>query len=55
MMLSALSMISIWNGLQQMDFVGLNNYLRLFNDRTFWTAFSNNLILMIATVTIQAG
>ncbi|OMF28644.1 sugar ABC transporter permease [Paenibacillus sp. FSL H8-0548] len=39
-----------WNfvsGLNQMKFVGLNNFSRLFNDDTFFTAFKNNILLLI--------
>lgn len=43
-----------WNGLQRMDFVGLQNYFDLFNDRTFWIALRNNVLFMVVTVLIQA-
>ncbi|MDQ8733920.1 sugar ABC transporter permease [Paenibacillus sp. LHD-38] len=39
-----------WNfvsGLNQMKFVGLDNFIRLFNDDTFFTAFKNNILLLI--------
>lgn len=43
-----------WNGLQKMNFVGIQNYSDLLADRTFWIALRNNLIFMVATVAIQA-
>lgn len=44
-----------WNGLREMNFVGLDNYRALISDPTFWTALRNNLIFMVATIAIQAG
>ncbi len=43
-----------WNGLKRMNFIGLDNYVQLFNDRTFWIALRNNLVFMVATIAIQA-
>ncbi|MFT0762109.1 sugar ABC transporter permease [Actinomyces sp. F1_1611] len=43
-----------WNGLKRMNFIGLENYVQLFNDRTFWIALRNNLVFMVATIAIQA-
>ena len=36
-----------WNGLTRMDFIGLDNYTRLFDDRTFYTALGNTLKFMV--------
>lgn len=42
-----------WNGLTRMDFVGLENYQRLFGDRTFYIALRNTLMFMVAAVGLQ--
>lgn len=42
-----------WNGLTRMDFIGLDNYTRLFNDRTFYIALGNTLKFMVAAVGLQ--
>lgn len=44
-----------WNGLTRMSFVGLENYIELFQDRTFYIALTNTAIFMVATVAIQAA
>lgn len=44
-----------WNGLTRMSFIGFDNYVELFRDRTFWIALKNTVIFMIATVFIQAA
>jgi raffinose/stachyose/melibiose transport system permease protein len=51
---TAYASLTDWNGLRRMDFVGLDNYIELFQDPTFWTALRNNLVFMVATVVIQA-
>jgi raffinose/stachyose/melibiose transport system permease protein len=33
-----------WNGIGDMKFVGIDNYMRMFRDNVFLTAFKNNLI-----------
>ncbi len=43
-----------WNGLRRMNFIGLDNYVNLFHDRTFWTALRNNLLFLVVTVGVQA-
>lgn len=43
-----------WNGLTRMDFVGLENYVQLFQDRTFYIALRNTVIFMVGTVGLQA-
>lgn len=37
-----------WRGNGPMEFVGLTNYTRLFQDRLFWVSFSNTAIIWIA-------
>ena len=40
-----------WNGMDDMVFIGLGNYARLFfDDPVFWTAARNNIIWMILTL-----
>jgi raffinose/stachyose/melibiose transport system permease protein len=51
---TAYASLTDWNGLRDMDFIGLENYRNLLQDRTFWTALQNNLLFLVATVAIQA-
>lgn len=45
-----------WDGIgAEMNFIGVKNFVELFQDQTFWTATRNNLVFLIATVTVQAG
>ena len=43
-----------WRGGESFNFVGLENYVKLFNDKVFWDSFVNNLkfigILMVAQI-----
>ena len=42
-----------WNGVAQMQFVGLGNYKNLFfNDKVFLTAIKNNLLWIVMTIVI---
>lgn len=50
---AAYASLTDWNGLTRMNFVGLDNYIRLFNDRTFYIALGNTLKFMVVTVTVQ--
>ncbi|MCI2128490.1 MAG: sugar ABC transporter permease [Sphaerochaeta sp.] len=44
-----------WNGMSpEMNFVGWANYVKLFHDKTFFTAVKNNLIFFAGTVFVQA-
>lgn len=45
------------DGISQMDWVGLRNYRRLFDDRIFWISFWNNVRWLVAFITfpILAG
>lgn len=43
-----------WNGLTKMDFIGLANYVELFQDRTFYIALRNTAIFMVGSVVLQA-
>jgi len=42
-----------WNGLTRMDFVGVENYVALFDDRTFYIALGNTLKFMVVAVGLQ--
>ena len=44
-----------WNGLTRMRFIGLENYIELFQDRTFYIALRNTLVFMVAAVGLQAA
>lgn len=45
-----------WNGISsEMNFIGLKNYIRLFQDPYFYIALKNNLIFFVFTVFIQAA
>ena len=37
-----------WKGGPQKTFTGLDNYIKLFHDATFWEAFGHNIYLVIA-------
>jgi len=49
---------SVWmsltnsDGITRQEFIGLDNYRRLFSDDVFWTSFFNNLKWLIAFITI---
>ncbi|MGP4040844.1 carbohydrate ABC transporter permease [Gracilibacillus sp. D59] len=43
-----------WTGIDaNMDFLGLENYVRLFQDGVFWTSIQNNFLLVIASLLTQ--
>lgn len=43
-----------WNGISaSRTFVGINNWKNLLEDRTFWAAFKNNIILVVCSICIQ--
>lgn len=45
-----------WDGLGQMHFLGLGNYINLFKDTLFWKALSNTLVIgIIAHIPILLG
>ena len=40
-----------WNGIGEKEFVGIQNYIKLFSqDKTFHTAIVNNLIWIVLTI-----
>ena len=42
-----------WNGISDATFVGLANYVKMFNDRIFWKAFGHNLVYLVIVVGMQ--
>lgn len=42
-----------WNGIGQKSFVGFSNYIAMFHDKVFYTAFINNLIYLVIVVVMQ--
>lgn len=52
---NAFASLTDWNGLKKMNFIGFENYSKLFSDRAFWKATTNTLLFMVVTVTVQAG
>jgi len=42
-----------WSGIGEGTFIGLDNYREALTDGTFWGAFRNNVILVIASILIQ--
>jgi raffinose/stachyose/melibiose transport system permease protein len=45
-----------WDGMSRsMRFIGFDNYIRLFQDRTFFTALRNNLVFFAGTIFPQAA
>jgi raffinose/stachyose/melibiose transport system permease protein len=50
---AAFASLTDWNGLKRMDFIGLENYIELFQDRTFYIALTNTVKFMVATVALN--
>lgn len=44
-----------WNGLTRMDFIGFENYVSLFQDRTFYIALTNTIKFMLVAVALQSA
>lgn len=44
-----------WGGIGEKTFVGLRNYIQMFQDKVFYTAFLNNLIYLVIVVAMQLG
>jgi len=42
-----------WNIISPMEYTGLNNYIRLFNDKTFLRSIGNTLIFLIIHIPLQ--
>lgn len=52
---AAWASLTDWNGLTEMNFIGLDNYVELYHDPLFWTALRNTFVFLVATIAIQAG
>ena len=44
-----------WKGGPQKTFIGIDNYMRLLGDGTFWKSFGHNLYLVVACIIGQVG
>lgn len=42
-----------WNGIGDPEFIGFKNYMKLFSDKIFYTAFLNNLVYLLIVVCMQ--
>ncbi|WP_347548564.1 sugar ABC transporter permease [Pseudalkalibacillus hwajinpoensis] len=42
-----------WDGTSDKTFIGLDNYIQLFNDAIFWTSLTNNAWVVITSVFVQ--
>lgn len=42
-----------WNGLGQMSFIGIDNYVRMWGDNVFRTAVVNNLVFSLISTVVQ--
>ena len=42
-----------WNIISPMEYIGINNYLQLFNDKTFFKSISNTLIFLVIHIPLQ--
>lgn len=42
-----------WNGIGDPNFIGFKNYIKLFSDKIFYTAFLNNLVYLVIVVCMQ--
>ena len=44
-----------WSTYTEKVWVGLSNYVRMFQDQNFWTALTNNLFFAVTSVVCQVG
>jgi len=44
-----------WDGFSEMTFVGAQNYLRLFSDKSFYVSLVNTLLIIIVAIPLQLG
>jgi len=42
-----------WNIISSMEFVGFDNYIRLFEDRLFWKAIINTIVFLLVHIPLQ--
>ena len=43
-----------WATLSNMEFVGLENFIKVFQDSTFWVTMKNSILWIVVTVPVQA-
>lgn len=44
-----------WNGIRDPQFIGFQNYIKMFGDDYFWNAVTNNLVYVLVVVCMQVG
>ena len=44
-----------WNGVGQASFIGLDNYLNILGDKSYWHAFQNNVIWLVYFLTLPVA
>lgn len=44
-----------WNGVATPEFIGIENYTKIFSDKVFWTSIRNNVIWAFAAVIVQVS
>ncbi len=44
-----------WKGGKKIDFIGINNYIKLLEDKKFWEAFLHNLEFIVILIISQIG
>ena len=42
-----------WDGMSEKTFIGLQNYVNLFNDTIFWTSLTNNVWVVLTSIFVQ--
>ncbi|AET57151.1 multiple sugar transport system permease protein [Paenibacillus terrae HPL-003] len=42
-----------WNGIKDARYIGLGNYIKMFNDPYFWNSVQNNLVYVVIVVLMQ--
>jgi len=42
-----------WNIISPMEYTGLSNYIRLFNDAVFWKSLLNTLVFLVIHIPLQ--
>ena len=42
-----------WNIISPMEYIGINNYIQLFNDKTFFKSIGNTLIFLVIHIPLQ--
>ena len=50
---SILLTVHKWNIISPMEYVGVDNFVRLFHDRMFWKAITNTLVFLVIHIPLQ--